>query len=141
MTNPAMRHLLLYDGVCGLCNGIVQGVLRRDPAGEFGFASLQSGTARGLLAAKGKGMDRLDTFYLILDHGSATPTMLAKGAAASALLERLGWPRLARMLRLLPMPLVDWCYDRVAASRYRIFGRYDSCPLPTAEQRERFLDV
>jgi predicted DCC family thiol-disulfide oxidoreductase YuxK len=136
------QHLFLYDGVCGLCNRVNRLVLGRDAGARFDFASLQSPTGRAILTKLGRNPDALDTFYVVKDYRTAAPELLSKARGAIFVLEMMGgiW-RAAAAARILPAPLLDFFYDQVARYRYRIFGRYDSCPLPTAEHRRRFIDV
>lgn len=138
----AGRHLLLYDGLCGLCDGFVRFVLARDRRRRFRFAAIQSGAGRRLLAARGEDPDRLDTVYVVVDHAAAAPRVLNRSAAVLFVLDQLGWPwRAATLLRRAPTPLLDRLYDRVAAHRYRVFGRRPACPAPDPEHRDRFLDA
>jgi len=134
--------VILYDGVCGLCNGGVRLVLKRDRKGAFRFASLQSSAGREILARHGIAPDALDTFYVVRDFGLAGERVLSKSSAALHVAARLGgvW-KCAAMLRVLPPRVRDWVYDTIARHRYRMFGRYDTCPLPEARYRDRFLDV
>jgi len=135
-------HLILYDGLCGLCNRLNQFVLRRDRAGDFKFASQQSHFGQSVLLGYGKNREELDTLYVIADYGEASARLLSKSSAALFILGELGAPRrLAFVLRIFPRRLLDWAYDIVARNRYRILGRYDSCPPPGPNQRSRFLDV
>lgn len=139
--NPAGgNHLILYDGVCGLCNRFVQFVLRHDEAGIFTFASLQSATGDAFLRQLGAAND-LKTVYVIRDYRSASPSLLSKARAVLFAMETLQigfWPRL---LQLFPWSWLDLGYDLVARYRYRIFGRSETCMIPTVEFRKRFIDV
>jgi predicted DCC family thiol-disulfide oxidoreductase YuxK len=136
------RHLVLYDGVCGLCHGVVQFVLPRDRAHAFDFASLQSATGRSWLSRFGRSADRLDTLVVITDYGGASPGVLIKAHAAIFVARALGFPwRALTIVRLLPTAVSNAVYDAVARRRYRVFGRYDTCPLPSPGQQERFLDI
>ena len=139
---PDRRHLLLYDGVCGLCNWLVQLVLARDRDGQFHFAALQSTQARNALAAFGHRPETLDTVYVVEDYRSASPRLLSHGRAALFVFARLDGPwRALSALRLLPAPVLDWGYRLVARHRYRLFGRLDACMLPDASVRQRFIDL
>ena len=135
--------LILYDGVCGLCNRGVRFVLKRDRNRVFRFAALQSSASRKILAQYGVDPDALDTFYVVVDFGKARERLLSRSAAALHIAARLGgaWKLAAGALRILPLPLLDRLYDFVARHRYRIFGRYNTCPLPEARYRERFIDA
>ncbi len=136
------RALLLYDGVCALCNGVVQFLMKHDSLDRFRYAPLQSGLGREVLA-------RFDihTFpdgvMLLTDALSPTEHLYQRSDAVAEALQRLSTPwRLAgRVLRLVPRPLRDWGYGIVARFRYRLFGRYDTCPIPPPEQRSRLLGV
>lgn len=136
------RHLLLYDGVCGLCDRFVRFVLARDRRGRFRFAALQGPVGRDLVAGFGRDPDRLEAVHVVVDYRSGTGRVLNRSAAALFVLGQLGWPwRLATVLRRVPAGPRDWCYDRVAAHRYRLFGRRASCPAPDPRYRDRFLDA
>lgn len=131
--------ILLYDGVCGLCNRLVQFVLKRDSSGYFRFASLQSGFASRILRQHGFDPDDLDTVYLVEEPGER---LTARSDAVISVLRKLGglWPAVAFLLRALPKSLRDWGYNVVARNRYRIFGKHDICLLPEEKYRHRFLD-
>ena len=136
------RHLLLYDGVCGLCDRFVRFVLARDHRRRFRFAMLQGPVGRDLVAAFGGDPDRLETVHVVVDYRSESGRVLTRSAAALFVLGQLGWPwRLATILRGVPAAPRDWLYDRVAAHRYRFFGRHASCPVPDPRYRDRFLDI
>ena len=140
--SDAGRHLLLYDGVCGLCHRFVGFVLARDGRRRFRFAALQSPVGRRLVAAHGGDPDRLDSVCVVADYASETARVLRRSAAALFVLDQLGPPwRFAAVLRRAPAPALDWLYDRVAARRYRMFGRRAACPAPRPEHRDRFLDA
>ena len=133
--------IILYDGVCGLCNRLNLFVLARDRAGRFRFAALQGALAGEILARHGRDPRALDTLYLVLAHGQADERLLAKSDAVLRILRELGgvW-RATGALRLVPRWMRDRGYDLVARTRYRLFGRYDVCPLPDPGHRARFLD-
>lgn len=133
--------ILLYDGVCGLCNRLVRFVLRRDREGHFRFAQLQGRFARAVLERHGRDADRLDTMYVVEDPEGPEERLRERARAALFVAERLGWPwRLAGLLGVLPTPVLDLGYRAVAASRYRLFGRRESCPLPEPGWAERFVE-
>jgi len=137
----SIRALILFDGVCGLCNKFVQYVLNHDPKAKFHFASLQSDLAREILSRHGKDPEMLKTVYLIVNPGTPGEKIYAKSNAALRIMGQLEGP--ARALRVFAfLPLIpDLVYDLVAANRYQLFGKSDSCQLPRAEDRERFLDL
>ena len=136
------RHLILYDGVCYLCDRSIRFTLPRDPQGLFCFASIQSATGKRILEEFGKNPDDLDTMYVIQNYESEIRSLLMKSRAGLFVLHALGWPwRLTAVLGILPTTVLDWGYDLIAKYRYRIFGRHDSCLMPGPEYRKRFLDI
>jgi predicted DCC family thiol-disulfide oxidoreductase YuxK len=143
MTHP----ILLYDGVCGLCNRMVKFVLQRDPAGVFRFAALQSSFAGRILTGHGVDTRDLDTLYVVLNGEQADEILLPRSDAVVFILRRLGgatrafWRTSGFLLQLGPRAIRDWGYGMVARRRYRMFGRYHACPLPTEDTRSRFLDL
>ncbi len=138
MRNP----ILLYDGVCGLCNRTVQFILRHDRAQVFRFVALQSPFASRILSRHGVQPEKLDTVYLVLQYELPDEWLLARSDAVIAVLRQLNgsWRATAAMFSIFPRALRDWMYCLVARHRYRAFGRYERCPLPTPETRARFLD-
>lgn len=139
---PQGTSVILYDGVCGLCNRAVRFVLKRDHVGVFRFASLQSSVARDILAGHGIKPDASDTFYVVLDLGQPLERVLSKSTAALYVASMLGmlW-RAVTVLKILPRRFRDAVYDTIARHRYQVFGRYDSCPLPETRYRERFIET
>ena len=138
-----MAHpVLLYDGVCRFCNRLVQFVLRHDDEKIFRFASLQSSFGSRVLTQHSLDTSPMSTAYVLVsgDEGQA---LLQRSAAILFLMDRFGgiWSVLAQIIGLLPLRMRDWAYNIIARHRYRLFGRYESCPLPSAADRERFLDL
>jgi predicted DCC family thiol-disulfide oxidoreductase YuxK len=129
--------IILFDGVCSLCEGVVRFVAPRDPAGRFHFAPLQSAAGRALLERHHLPPEALDTFVVI--EGSRCLTRSdAAVAVAAGLVAPWSW---LRWLRLVPVGLRDRVYGVVVRNRYRWFGRRESCMVPGPELRERFLDA
>jgi predicted DCC family thiol-disulfide oxidoreductase YuxK len=136
------RALLLYDGVCALCNGIVQFLMKSDRLDRFRYAPLQSSLGREVLARFD--IHTLpDGVMLLTDALTASEHLYQRSDAVAASLQQLGplWRVVGRVLKLVPRPLREWGYGIVARFRYRLFGRYDTCPLPPPEQRSRLLGV
>lgn len=128
--------VLLYDGVCALCNGIVRFVLRRDRRGIFLFAPLESEAAQRLL---GTAASSAEGVAVVTDAGTPQQQVFRRSDAVAEALRLLGWRRRAKLLQVVPRPLREAGYAVVARVRYRLFGRYGACPLPSAEVRGRFL--
>jgi predicted DCC family thiol-disulfide oxidoreductase YuxK len=127
--------VLLFDGVCNLCNGSVQWVLRHDREARFRFAALQSDTGQALLRRFGLDPAQLDTVVLVDGE-----RIFLRSDAPLEVARRLGgiWASLF-IFKVLPRSLRDAAYDWVARHRYRWFGRQESCLLPRPEWKERFV--
>ena len=134
------RPIILFDGVCNLCNSAVQWVIKRDKEGRFDFASLQSNAARRELekVLGAKDIDALpDSIVLVDSDGVHT-----RSAAALRIARGLGFPyALLGLGVLMPRPIRDAVYDLIARNRYRWFGRRDTCMTPTPDIATRFLDA
>lgn len=130
------EHVILFDGVCHLCQGAVKFIIKHDPAGRFRFASLQSQAGSRLLQAAGAHEKSLDSVVLI-ENGtyyirSAAALRIARGL-------RSPWPLLYALI-VVPKGLRDAVYRFIAKHRYRWFGKDETCLVPTRELRERFLE-
>lgn len=134
---PKGKKILLYDGVCNLCNGFVQFILKRDKKGQFYFASLQSDIAKQLLANYQVDVEFLSTTVLLDGKKAYThsdvPLQVGKHLGS---IYGVFYP-----LKVLPKKLRNKVYDWIAANRYRLFGKKEACMLPKPEWRSRFLDV
>ena len=134
--------IVLYDGVCGLCNRLNQFLLKRDQRDRFRFASLQSSLAESLTLRHGADPKDLDTVYVVVDHNRPTEHLLARSDAIIYVLTQLGgiW-KVMGLAKILPAALRDIAYNIVARNRYRVFGKHDSCMLPDPKNKEKFLEV
>jgi predicted DCC family thiol-disulfide oxidoreductase YuxK len=143
MSGPGPNPIILYDGVCGLCDQLIQFVLRHDSRDRYRFAALQSDFAAQILRRHGAAPGDLDTMYLVIDHGLREEKIVSRSDAAVAVLRELGggWAALDLVLGALPLWLRNWGYNLVARNRYRTFGKYDSCPIPPEKDRRKFLDL
>jgi predicted DCC family thiol-disulfide oxidoreductase YuxK len=135
MKTETTHPILLFDGVCNLCNASVQFVLKRDTAGQFRFASLQSEAGQQLLGQFAKAPADFSTVVLI-EKGQ----LFTKSDAALRVARRLPglWPALYGFI-FLPRFLRNGVYDWIARNRYRWFGKQEQCMLPRPEWKERFL--
>ncbi len=127
--------ILLFDGVCNLCNGFVQFVLLRDRQGKFRFASLQSDFGQSQMKNFGLDPEKLDTVILIEDNQVFTHSDVALKVVRK--LPGL-WPFLYIFV-IIPKFIRDRIYNWVASNRYRWFGKRESCMLPRPEWKNRFL--
>ena len=127
---------ILFDGVCNMCNGLVQFIIKRDPKACFSFAALQSDSGRALLTLYGIPVTQTDTFVYICEKKS-----YIKSTAALKVLKDLGgaW-KFIYILIIIPAPIRDFVYNLLARSRYKLFGKRDSCMMPTPDIKSRFLE-
>ena len=127
--------VVLYDGVCKLCNAWVRFIIAHDRHRRIRLAPVQSAQGQALLAWAGLPLQHFNTLALICDNRVAV-----RSQAVFEVMARLPWPwRGLGVLKLCPRPLRDWLYDRIALNRYRLFGRYRQCVLPTPDHDRRFL--
>lgn len=142
MPNPSEVHpVILYDGVCGLCNSMVQFLLKRDKKAHLRFASLQSDFAAKVLSRHGIDPRDLDTVHVVENYEQPDERILNRSDAILQATHELGglWKISATIARLVPRALRDLVYRFVASNRYRVFGKYETCMLPDASQQDRFL--
>ena len=129
--------VVLFDGVCNLCNGSVRFVIERDPHKHFQFAPLQSETATTLIGGTADPLAMPDSIVLV-DDGR----LYVRSTAALRIARRLRFPwPLIWVFMAVPRPLRDWVYDVIARHRYGWFGKRDTCMVPTKEIRDRFLEM
>lgn len=127
--------IVLFDGVCNLCNSAVTFIIQNDPKRRFRFAALQSPVGQALLQRFGLSTETLNTFVLI--EGDRA---FIKSTAALRSARLLGylWP-VAFVFIVIPRPIRDLCYDLIGKNRYRMFGKREACMLPTPDLKARFL--
>jgi predicted DCC family thiol-disulfide oxidoreductase YuxK len=134
-------HLVLYDGVCGLCSRLLQFLLAHDGRRVFNFASLQSPAGQSLVQRSGGDPHELSSFYVVAHYRTRDARVITRGRAALFVAGELGWPwKATRLLGVLPTALLDGLYDLVARNRYRLFGRHEQCLMPRPEFQNRFVD-
>ncbi len=127
--------IILFDGVCTLCNGFVQFVIKHDTHVVFQFGALQSAAAQELLHKTAPAHNFPETVILI-DDGQ----VFTKSSASLRILKHLRWPiSWLYVCVVIPKFLRDAVYVLLAKNRYRLFGKKDSCMLPTAELKSRFI--
>lgn len=136
MTRGDQSYIVLFDGVCNLCNRLVNFVIKRDKKGKFRFAALQSDSGQDLLMKMGLSTHDFDTFVLLRSDDK----VLVKSKAGLTVLKELGggWSLLYALI-IVPTPIRDFVYNRIAKTRYRVFGKRDACMIPTPEIEKRFI--
>ncbi|WP_405123949.1 thiol-disulfide oxidoreductase DCC family protein [Pseudomonas sp. M20] len=134
LLNPG-ESVVLFDGVCKLCNGWARFLIRHDHQHRVRLAAVQSPEGQELLAWAGLPIDQFDTMAVIRDRH-----YWERSDAFFEVIRQLParWQPL-QLLRVFPRSLRDWAYDRIALNRYRLFGKYDTCLLPTPDHEQRFL--
>jgi predicted DCC family thiol-disulfide oxidoreductase YuxK len=134
------ERVVFYDGVCAFCNGAVRWLIERDARGRLHYAPLQGETARTLRALQPERFPAdIDTMVYAVRESGGWQLWLRSRAALHILEELDVEPLWRTILRVLPRPLADLGYRVFAASRYRVFGKLDACPIPPPELRGRFL--
>lgn len=127
--------VVLFDAECVVCSGWVHFVLRWDREGQIRIGAVQSEAGRALLVYAGLDPDDIDTM-LFVERG--VPYARSSAVLRASRYFRMPWPMLAIGM-LVPTPIRDWFYDRVAKNRYSLFGKKELCLVPAPEQRARFL--
>ena len=130
------RPIVIFDGVCNFCSGAVNFIIKRDPTGRFAFAPLQSPVGQALIEKHGLAMVDVDTVLLLKDGRCFERT----DAVLEIMRDLTGLWHWFRVLKILPRPCRDYFYRVFARNRYRLFGKRDTCIVPSASVRERFLE-
>jgi len=130
------KKIILFDGVCNLCNGAITFIIQRDKKDIFRYALLQSEIGKELAAKHHIDIDKVDSIILVTEDKA-----YAKSTAALRIAKHLsaGWPLLSAFL-ILPRFLRDAVYDFIARNRYKWFGKKEACMIPTPELKSKFLD-
>ena len=130
------QKIILFDGICNLCSGMVQFTLKRDRQEKFKFASLQSASGQALLTKFGLSKEDFDSFVYIDGN-----RYFQKSSASLRVFKELsgGW-KLLFVFIIVPTFIRDFVYNRISKNRYKIFGKKDSCMVPTPEIKNRFLE-
>lgn len=129
--------IVLFDGVCNLCNGAVRFIVRRDRQRHFRYASLQGETGRILLSRHFPEPGGAPDSIILIEDGKA----YVRSEAVLRILRRLGpYRMIVPALRLIPLPLRDFLYRLIAGNRYRLFGKRDRCMIPSSGTKSLFMD-
>ena len=130
------KPVILFDGVCNYCNAMVNFFIRRDKKKVFRFATLQSAFGQKILQEHNLPTDVFESF-LLLDNGK----LYSKSTAGLRLYNKLPWYwKWTQLFWVVPKFFRDWIYGIIAKNRYKWFGKRDTCMVPTAELRERFIE-
>jgi predicted DCC family thiol-disulfide oxidoreductase YuxK len=130
------ENIVIFDGVCNLCEFSVNFIFEHDSAGHFSFTPAQSPLGASLLRRFGINTSRLDTVVLVRGERAFT-----RSAAALEIASRLDMPwNLLTVFQAVPEPLRDMIYDLIAQNRYQLFGKKEECMVPSEELRRRFLE-
>ena len=133
---PSSARIILFDGVCKLCNAWANFIITHDHKHLYQLCSVQSEPGAQLLRQCGYPTDTFETM-LVVEQGRCSE----KSEAFFRVMAGIGWPwRGMCVFRLIPRPLRDWLYDRIALNRYQLFGQYAYCRLPTPDHAGRFVD-
>jgi predicted DCC family thiol-disulfide oxidoreductase YuxK len=128
-------EIIFFDGVCNFCNSSINFVIDHDPEKHFKFAPLQSDIGQEILRKFNKNTEDFDSIILLKNN-----TLYQKSEAALEIAKHLsGFWKYLSIFGMLPTFFLNFFYDMIAKNRYKIFGKADSCRMPTAELRERFL--
>ncbi len=135
MNKQFTHSIILFDGVCNLCNVAVNFVIKRDPGNVFKFAPLQEKQGALLLKTHAIGIQKLDSIVLI-ENGN----VYTKSSAALRIARKMSnlWP-LFFVLLIIPNFIRDGVYDFIAKNRYKWFGKKEQCMIPTLGLKEKFL--
>jgi predicted DCC family thiol-disulfide oxidoreductase YuxK len=136
LTKSLTHNLILFDGVCNLCNGAVQFIIKRDAKRKFRFASLQSATAQQLIKGLALSGPHLYSIILIRDG-----KVYDRSSAILEIAKQLPglWSALY-LFKIIPRFLRDAMYVWISKNRYRFFGKKDECMIPTADLKSRFIE-
>ena len=134
---PKDKKLLLFDGVCNLCNSSVQYVIKHDKNNVFLFTALQSEVGQNIVKHYNIDTSRVDSI-LLYTPGKG---IQYKSTAALKVASQLGFPiNLLTIFLIVPKVIRNWVYDFIAKNRYKWFGKKDACMIPTPELKSKFLE-
>ncbi len=134
---PEHKQLILFDGICNLCNSSVQYVIKHDKKDIFMFTPLQSDIGKQIIKEFSIDTTKVDSILLY----SKEKGLKSKSTAALQVSKQLGFPtNLLSIFLIIPAAIRNWVYDYVAKNRYKWYGKKDECMIPTPELKAKFLD-
>lgn len=134
---PKHKQLILFDGVCNLCNASINYVIKYDKKNQFLFTALQSETGKQIIKEFNIDTTKVDSIFLYSKDNGLT----SKSSAALKIASKLGFPRnFMVVFYIIPAFIRNWVYDYVAKNRYKWYGKKDACMIPTPELKAKFLE-
>jgi predicted DCC family thiol-disulfide oxidoreductase YuxK len=133
---PIEKKVILFDGICNLCNDAVIKVIKNDRKNVFVFTALQSATGQKIIQHLGIDTEKVDSIILYEPNGAY---YIKSAAALKIMKEFSGLWKISQIFRILPVALSDFFYDYIAKNRYKWFGKKDHCMIPTPELQAKFL--
>ena len=134
---PEHKKLILFDGICNLCNTSVQFVIKHDKKNTFMFTALQSEVGQQIIKEYNIDTSKTDSILLYTSENG----IVSKSTAALKIASHLGFPRNLMTLFLIIPPFIrNWIYDYIAKNRYKWYGKKESCMIPTPELKNKFLE-
>lgn len=134
---PKDKQLILFDGVCNLCNSSITYVIKHDKHNVFMFAPLQSDVGKQVIEQFQLDTSKTDSIILYSEDNG----LKIKSSAALAIASKLGFPRnLLSVFYIIPPFIRNWGYDFIAKNRYKWYGKKDACMIPTPELKAKFID-
>jgi predicted DCC family thiol-disulfide oxidoreductase YuxK len=131
------RHVVIFDGVCNFCNGVVTFIINRDPAGIFAFVPMQSRLAHELMNRHNINTIGMDTFLLIKNE----QCFVFSSAALEISKDLTGFWYVFTVLKIFPSRFRDFFYKTLARNRYKLFGKQENCLVPDEEVKSRFIGI
>lgn len=131
------KHIVLFDGVCNLCNNSVNFIIKHDSKNKFVFTAIQSETGKFIIKNNNIDTNKVDSIILC----DLNKKLSYKSTAALIIASKLGFPiNLLGVLLVIPPFIRNWVYNYIAKNRYQWYGKKDSCMIPTSELKSRFLN-
>lgn len=135
-TLPINKKLILFDGVCNLCNSSVKYVIKHDKKNQFIFTALQSNIGQEIIKTHNINTSKIDSILLYTPEKGID----YKSTAALKIAQQLGFPQnLMSVFFIIPVFIRNWVYDYIAKNRYKWYGKKDACMIPTPELNSKFL--
>lgn len=134
---PEGKKIILFDGICNLCNTTVQKIIKKDSKNSFIFAALQSNIGKKIITKLNIDLSKIDSIILY-EQGSSYH--IKSSAVLKIMNEFGGFWKVSQILFLLPKPVRDFFYNYIAKNRYKWFGKKDNCIIPSKELKSKFLE-